>query len=178
MAADDALRQRRSRLHAKGNHTLCLPDGCEDAGKIVTASVTREAGLGPTGRALWEQVMAAEKLGPMQRVLLMEACRIADRLDKLETQLTDPESEWLRVEPDYENPTAPVEVVVDKALAESRQQATALKGLIAEIRQASKVASAEPKGDGKPAKQQSRARGGSVVSLADRTTARRNPAAG
>lgn len=121
--------------------------------------------------------MASEKLGPMQRVLLMEACRIADRLDKLETQLTDPESEWLRVEPDREDPTRPVEVVVDKALAESRQQATALKGLIAEIRQAAKVAPADPKEDGKKVKQ-SRARGGSVVSLADRATARRNPTAG
>jgi hypothetical protein len=72
------------------------------------------------------------RLPALQAVLLLEACRIADRLDKLDAQLRG--EDWLRFLVD-EAGTA-VSVVVDKPLAEARQQATALKQIVAELRTA------------------------------------------
>jgi hypothetical protein len=135
--------------------------------------------LGETGRALWDDLTKDLVLGPAQLALLLEACRIADRLDKLEARLSGDDEEWLRVEPDYENPDQPVVVIVDKALAESRQQALALKGLLSEIRQAAKSsASNTPAVPVTPA-QGASAGGGNVLSLAAGIAARRsNPATG
>lgn len=181
MLTPGAVRQRRSRLHRKGDHSECLPERCDGAVTGVTSRVTRHEALGVTGTALWKQMTAGGELGPMQQALLVEACRIADRLDRLEAQLSGDDAEWLRVEPDYEDPTAPVVVVVDRALAEARQQATAMKGLLAEIRQAMKPAAAgksAPAADGSPAPAGSTVEGGNVFSLAAGIAARRPQTAG
>ncbi len=118
----------------------------------------------------------------MQLVLLLEACRCVDRLDKLNAQLTGTDREWLRVDPDFDDPSVEVVVVVDKALAEVRQQETALKGLIGEIRQADRVA--KPGASGKPATgvapgAASGVKEAGVGDLTSRISARRtNPTAG
>lgn len=88
--------------------------------------------LGLPGRDLWVE-MEAEGLPPMQRVLLLEACRITDRLEKLDRQLAG--EDWLRFRLDDEG--VEVTVIIDKALSEARQQATALKQIMGELRQAS-----------------------------------------
>jgi hypothetical protein len=74
------------------------------------------------------------KPGAMQMVLLLEACRIADRLDRLDAKLRGEDREWLELDEREDGRT--VFVIVDKALAEARQQATALKSIVAELRQA------------------------------------------
>jgi hypothetical protein len=164
----NAERQRRHRRHKAGDHSLCLPASCEKAGagpsapepvKPVAAPETR----GPRGARLWRE-MAEQVPGPAHRVLLEEACRIADRLDRLDGML-DGNDEWMRLQVAGDN----VVVMVDNLLAESRQQATALRGLVAELR------AAMPKADGRPAPKQAK---GGLSDLSARIAARRGTSAG
>jgi hypothetical protein len=90
-----------------------------------------ELGLGRSGRKLYEAVTEASKrLSPLQVPLLLEACRIVDRLDQLDIQLHG--GDWLRFRARNDDGTE-VLVVVDRLLTEAREQATALKGLVAEL---------------------------------------------
>jgi hypothetical protein len=88
-------------------------------------------------------VTAEGTLSPTERVLLEEACRIVDRCDRLDAFLRGREEAWLTFR-DRNDDGSVVEVVVDKALSESRQQTLALKALVAELR-ASRGKAAEPK---------------------------------
>lgn len=89
--------------------------------------------LGDAGLNLWREMTKQGALPPMQAVLLLEACRITDRLEKLDRQLAG--EDWLRFRVDDDG--TEVTVVIDKPLSEARQQATALKQIMAELRQAS-----------------------------------------
>jgi hypothetical protein len=160
----DAERARRSRRHRKGDHSLCDASRCDSVTTPVTTPVTRPAkstGLGPRGRRLWRE-MAGDKLDASKRVLLEEACRIADRLDKLDALLLGDVDAWFRFTADDSG--AEVTVTVDKALSEARHQAVALKQIVSELRQG---AAAKPE------------TGGSVLDqLAARREARRTNASG
>lgn len=105
--------------------------------------------FGRRGSALWSQMSDATP-GPAHRVLLEEACRIADRLDRLDAMIAGRE-DWVRLRSRDEDETTFV-VVIDALLAESRQQATALRGLVAEIRAATgksgRPVPVKPKGAG------------------------------
>lgn len=174
MADSAALRQRRSRLHKRGDHTLCVLGRCPDVTPPVTRDTAsdqgeRTAGLAAAGRSLWSLMTAGAMLGPMQKVLLLEACRIVDRLEKLDAQLRGAERDWLRLEPLDDEGTAYV-VIVDKALSESRQQAATLKGILAEIRQAGRTGVRPAAGTGAPAKEE--ATGGTLGDLTARIRAR------
>jgi hypothetical protein len=46
------------------------------------------SGLGPSGRALWRQIHAEYGLAPHETVILVQCCRVADRLDAIEHELT------------------------------------------------------------------------------------------
>lgn len=125
----DRIRKR----HYKGDHSLCEEGKCPAKTRISAKDALEERlTLGVTGKLLWEQMTADNNLGPMQSVLLLQACRIADWLDQLDAQLRG--EDWLRFRhsPNDENE---IHVYVDKVLSEAREQATALKGLIAELRQ-------------------------------------------
>lgn len=122
-----------------------------------------DGGYGPTGAALRAD-MADADLGPMHRLLVDEAARIVDRLDRLHAALSR-KGEWLRFETDD---GGTVIVQVDGVLAESRQQAATLKALIAEIR------AALPKAPGRLASQP---KGGGLSDLSARIAARRGTAA-
>lgn len=87
--------------------------------------------------------MSGDKLDASKRVLLEEACRIADRLDKLDALLVGDAAAWFRFSVDESG--TEVTVIVDKVLSEARQQAVALKQLISELRQG---AAAEPASGG------------------------------
>jgi hypothetical protein len=195
MAETGAQRQRRYRLHKRGDHTLCVVGRCPE----VTPPVTRHTGsdqreqtggLDAPGRALWSEVTEGQKLPPLQTALLLQICRTVDRLDKLDAQLRGDEDSWLTVERDPDDPEAPVQVIVDKALAEERLQATALKTLIGEFRQALRAprpgragASGNPAPSESPAPSAAgaaaAAAGGAVViSAAARIAQRRNAPTG
>lgn len=90
------------------------------------------SGLGSRGRALWREMNGAT-LDVARRVLLEEACRLADRCDQLDDFLRGREDAWMRFHARNEDGSI-VEVVVDRALTEARQQAATLRGLLAELR--------------------------------------------
>jgi len=180
MADSGAVRTKRSRLHRGGDHSLCVVGRCPDVTPPVTRHTDSDQGkqdgnLAAAGRNLWSLMTAGAMLGPMQKVLLLEACRIVDRLDKLDDQLTGTDREWLSLEPLDEH-GATVIVVVDRALSEARQQASVLKGLLSEIRQAGRTGVRPASGTGAPAAPQGG--GSSLGDLAARIAARASPPAG
>jgi hypothetical protein len=63
-------------------------------------------------------------------ILIVEAGRLATRLEKLDALLTGDADAWLRLRI---NGDQTVEVKVDGALAEARQSATVLRHLLAEV---------------------------------------------
>jgi hypothetical protein len=126
-----AERQRRYKRHKAGDHSLCLPASCDKAGQ--SSPTVTVGGRGERGARLWAEM--ADGLGPAHRVLLEEACRIADRLDRLDALLEGRQDAWLRFDSSRDD-GGEVRVVIDALLGESRQQATALRGLVAEIRAA------------------------------------------
>lgn len=94
--------------------------------------VTRRAGR-PTKRfrARGERLWKAHKDqvdGERGLVLLEEACRIADRLDQLDRLLKGDVDAWARI---VASRTGEVEVRIDAALIEARQQANVLRQIVA-----------------------------------------------
>ena len=88
---------------------------------------TEPAGLGGRGRRMWRDSLAIWSLTPAHLVLLEEACRIADRLELLDSILRAQSKEVNAASLEFSDFSA--------QLAESRQQSAALKALLAEIRQ-------------------------------------------
>lgn len=132
MADSPAVRARRSRRHKNGDHSLCRRDATcrlESEEQIsVPRSTVPNVELGARGRELWQELQPTIP-GPLQAALLLEACRIADRLDTLDRQLHG--DAWLRFRHDESG--AEVTVYVDRVLAEAREQATAFRGIVAEL---------------------------------------------
>lgn len=159
MADSGADRQRRSRKHRAGDHSLCDPARCPHAVTAVTPS---------RGQRLWQEMHGG--LGPAQLVLLQEACRIADRLDRLNDHLDG--RGWLTFQAGDD--LTEVTVVVDRVLSEARQHAGTLKQLVAELRQSAKRPAANtPGAPGAPSKG-----AGGIADLTARISARRGAPAG
>jgi len=146
MALTGADRQRRSRAHKRGDHSLCDPAKCAPDGPVTKAvtPVTRDAlsDLGAPGRRLWRE-LDGESASGATWTLTLEACRITDRLAKLDRLLTGEAADWLRLVEQAGNGDA-LEVVIDKPLSEARQQAIALKQVLSELRQMSAAAAKPP----------------------------------
>lgn len=154
MASTSTERVHRHRRHKNGDHSLCTPGRCKAISPELSR-LTSTAGLLPepttegdfdgAGARLWAEVQELGALGPLQRTLLVEACRIADRLEVLNRQLHG--GDWLRFRHDESG--AEVTVYMDRALTEAREQATALKGLVVELlRYVGAPAAPEKKGGG------------------------------
>lgn len=91
------------------------------------------ADFGPRGRRLWEDMTSGGKLtSALDVVLLEEACRLADRLDRLDAFLRGREDAWLRFHARNEDGSI-VRVVVDRALTEAREQASTLTAIVAKL---------------------------------------------
>jgi hypothetical protein len=126
--------------------------------------------LNEAGSRLWKAMSSG--LGAMHLTLLVEACRIADRLDKLDAVLRGDAHEWLELV--AADPSGRIAVViVDKALGEARQQAATLKSIVAELRQ---VAGQARKTTAPRAKQGGA--GGTVADITARIAERGGSAAG
>lgn len=87
-------------------------------------------GLGPRGSRLW-QAYSEVVDGQKGLVLLEEACRIADRLDRLDALLVGDTDVWFRLL--HNTRTEDYEIKVDAALVEARQQAAVLRQLLSSI---------------------------------------------
>lgn len=156
--ATAAERQRRSRAHKAGNHSLCDPKRCDGRSgtpvtgvtkRDVTQTVTEQAldaasQFGWRGRKLWDELNDGTR-GPGEIVLIEEACRISDRLEKLDRLLRGDDATWITLRPDDDAGT--YAVVIDQALTQARMHATTLRGLVAELRQSANSAKA-PAGQG------------------------------
>ncbi len=90
------------------------------------------AGLAARGKRLWRDITAAHELDPAQRVVLEEACRTADRLEKLDELLRGEVDVWARLVHDLR--TEDYELKIDGALSEARQQQNVLKQLLVSLR--------------------------------------------
>jgi len=175
-----AERQRRHRAHKRGDHSLCDPARCGPTPATVTPpapdvpvtrdTVTPPAGLGERGCRLWGE-LATTTTAPAVRVLIEEACRIADRLERLDAICRGESDVWARFSVDRDGDE--VTVVIDRALSEARQQALALRQLVADIRQAAGSAGTAPGHQGSSGHQ-----GGGRDDLASRRKARLADATG
>lgn len=93
------------------------------------------------GLEFWSEVTGSVDLDPSGRVLLGEACRIIDRLDRLSGALNGKGRDWLKLADDIEvvserfgdGKKISVKVAVDGLLSEARQQQLALKSVLAQI---------------------------------------------
>lgn len=131
-------------------------------------------GLGTRGKRLWREITEEHELDPMQTVMLEEACRCADRLDKLEEKLSGREDAWVHLRTRAESMAdegVTIDLVIDGALSEARQQQNVFKQLLASLRLPDS-AGARPQqrggARGSYAPKKSGTGASNVVSLADR----------
>jgi hypothetical protein len=114
-----------------------------------------------------------------QLALLLQACRLADRLDQLDMLARGDAASWARIVERDVMRDGDLELVIDKALSEERQQALALKQLLAELRTARGAAPGKPAGQpGTPTANGGAADDDDVDQLARRRAARIANAAG
>lgn len=92
----------------------------------LPSSLSEPSNLGPKGRRLW--AAWAERVDDRGLVLLEEACRISDRLDKLDALLIGDADVWCRLV--HSLRTEDYELRIDAALIEARQQASVLRQIL------------------------------------------------
>ena len=85
----------------------------------------------PGGQRLWDAVTEKHELDEAQRVQLVEACRMKDRLDQLDLLLRGDVSTWVSI---HELEGRPSVLVVNAALAQANTTANAMKQLLAAMR--------------------------------------------
>lgn len=152
----EALRARRHRAHARGVHGLCRPGGpCPDAPPAPDA----EAVPVPAAAAVvLAAVPVAQPVAPLQpgepvtealvsglrSALAREGARIVARLDVLNELLEGGRDAWLTLEVDG---ASVAKVVVSAPLSEARQQATALRGIVAALQQGAAAATPAEESD-------------------------------
>lgn len=87
--------------------------------------------LGERGQALWAELVTDQT--PLdEKALVTEACRIADRLERLDQILRGDLDTWLEISTSFDGRT--IYVTMGNTLSEARQHALVLKALLAEIR--------------------------------------------
>ena len=86
--------------------------------------------LNARGRALWDK-LATNDVDPINEVLVLQACRLVDTLDRLDAAKRSKQT-WINLADEADDMGA-VKIVVDGLLAEYRQQAVALSAILAKI---------------------------------------------
>lgn len=121
---------------------ICCPPGCGLRRWISIWTTIRRyvldapRDLRDRGLQFWSEVTEAVDLDASGFLLLGEACRIVDRLDRLSGALNGQGRDWLKVGDDIEEigrGKVSVKVVVDGLLSEARQQQLALKTVLAQL---------------------------------------------
>lgn len=105
---------------------------------------TPRSGLGARGARMWAE-LTSQTTSEADLALIEEACRTADRLDKLDRFLDGEHDAWLELAR-FQDDDNHVVVIVDKAVGEARQLALALKALLQEIRVRLAARPAAPQG--------------------------------
>src|SRR5687767_3891759 len=107
------------------------------------ATVRVPSGLATRGKRLWKELTEKTSMNAAELVLLEEACRTADRLDKLDELLRLDHEQWVELR-DLKGRDDVMEIVMNSALSEARQQANVLKQLIAALRLPDELSGAKP----------------------------------
>lgn len=94
------------------------------------AAAPRRRRFGVRGQRLWD-AHREDVEGERGLVLLEEACRIADRLDALDGLLRGGAEVWCRIVEDFRS--GAIELRIDGALVEARQQANVLRQIVAAL---------------------------------------------
>lgn len=89
-------------------------------------------GLGPGGLKLWRAIHGANDLDELQIVQLTEACRLKDRLDKLDQLLRGDIDTWARLT--HRLRTEDYELKIDDAAKLANAMANQMKQLLAALR--------------------------------------------
>jgi hypothetical protein len=89
-------------------------------------------GLTARGWALYNAVTESNTLDPGAQILLEEACRSVDRLEQLHWILKGDNDRWISLSEEAEEmfDTTRVEIVMNNALTEVRQQQLALRQIL------------------------------------------------
>ena len=114
-------------------------------------AIKAPVGLAARGKRMWTETLAECDPGAAHRVLLEEACRIADRLEALDKIIRGLKADFASAVP---------------VLGESRQQSLALQRILTEVRQGARKIPVPQAG------------GSDVANLADRIAQRRKTAKG
>lgn len=93
-------------------------------------------GLGERGGALWVDLTTGRSWDAPGLVLVTEACRLADRLERMDAILRGEVDEWMRIAPAGDE----LVIRVDAVLGEARLHAGALRQLLAQLRLGAVVA--------------------------------------
>lgn len=96
------------------------------SGAAPDPSVDGDRQFGSRGRRLFNAFV--ERVDHAGLVLLEEACRIVDRLDKLNALLVGDADVWCRIE--WDPGKREYQLQIDSALAEARQQVAELRQLL------------------------------------------------
>lgn len=94
---------------------------------------TAPKGLAPRGRKMWRDLTAERTWDSAGLILLAEACRLADRLEKLDGLLRGDVGEWATIIDQYRNGDREVFLEIDASLTEARQMQTALLGILTKL---------------------------------------------
>ena len=103
--------------------------------------MTTPEGLGESGRELWDSVVGEFELDKHEMLLLLQACRTADRLDRLELEAASLPVSLANHRGDQ---------VASPAMVEARHQSITLARLLAALRMPSGEHASRPQRRGAP----------------------------
>lgn len=86
------------------------------------------------GAALWKALMPADSFDAKRAVLAAEACRMADRLDKLDLLIRGDVDTWCRI---TEDRSGDLEVSLNSAATEARQLTNVFRQLMGQLAEGS-----------------------------------------
>ena len=138
------MRQRRSGVQQPAPPKLRAVDSPPTTDAAATASSgavepsnTLQAPkyLRERGAALWEAVTAEYEISPGAAITLAEACRIADRMERMAAALSSGSTLWLELSDDDRDRAEDggVPIVVNGMVAESRQLANQYNVLMRQL---------------------------------------------
>ncbi len=92
----------------------------------------KPSGLGARGEALWRSLGGHTTTDGARAVLIAEACRLADQLDKLDQIITGDDATWLQLEIPEGRPIKLV-IPIQAAIAERRQSVTVFRHVLGQL---------------------------------------------
>ena len=128
---------------------LADPEPVIQVGDDLVIQLANPHGLDAAGLALYAEY-EDQPLSPLHRRLLVEASRLADRMEKFHRLLRGDSRQWaaMRIDEDIREvapdvPEIHVKIIVTSVVQEARHTASALKAIITEIRTALRMATAD-----------------------------------